>query len=141
MDKETQSRILEFLLTYGWAIIVVFVALGALIFFGLLPTETLTGSSCMISPDIGCLDHSISKDGNITLVLRNDFDKDLTNVNLEVGNCTKTFGTWKAGEILGGNFTEFINCSSRTAFYREDITLTYNCNGCTATGQLKGFVG
>lgn len=137
MDRETQSRLIEFLLTYGWAVLVLFFALGALIFFGLFPRGM---SYCDIDPRIECIKWSITSDGNITLILRNKFGKDLTNVGIRIGNCSKSFDIWKAGTILGGNFTKLTECSEGIGYYKEPINITYKLDQYTATGELTGII-
>ncbi|MBW2981095.1 hypothetical protein KY360_06795 [Candidatus Woesearchaeota archaeon] len=141
MDRETQSRLIEFLLTYGWAVLVVFVALGALIFFGLFPKGTLIGPSCSIDSRIGCHKLDVTHDGNITLVLENNFGNDLTNVKLTIGNCSKSFSAWKSGTVLGGNFTKLIGCDVEKGVYKEELKVTYNCNECVSSGDLSKIVG
>lgn len=138
MDRETQSRVMEFLLTYGWAVLVIFVALGALIFFGLFPAGV---STCNIDPRIGCHKSTVTSDGNVTLVLENQFGNDLTNVKLSLGNCSKSFETWKAGTVLGGNFTKLTGCDVDVGVYQEEINITYNCNNCVSSGGLSKLVG
>jgi hypothetical protein len=137
MDRETQSRLIEFLLTYGWALIVLLFAAGILIFFGLFPGGA---SFCDIDPNIECLKWSITSDGNITLIMKNNFDQDLREVKLCVGNCTKTFGTWKKGTILGGNFTKLTGCAVKGTVFNERINLTYKLDTYTARGQITGVV-
>jgi len=52
---------MEFLLTYGWAILVVIVAIAALAFFGGLNPDRYLPDSCIIdAPGLSCRDHSIS---------------------------------------------------------------------------------
>lgn len=138
MDRETQTRLIEFLLTYGWAVLVLFVALGALILFGLFPRGI---SSCNIDPRIGCSELTITPDGNITLVLQNNFGNDLTNVHLTIGNCSKSFDTWKAGTTLGGNFTKLNGCAVKVGYYKEELKITYTCNECVSSGDLSKVVG
>jgi hypothetical protein len=137
MDRETQSRLIEFLLTYGWALIVLLFAAGILIFFGLFPGGT---SFCNIDPNIECIRWSVTSDGNITFVMRNNFDKNLTNIKLSVGNCSKTFDTWGSGAILGGNFTKLTRCPVKGTIFNEKVNLTYKLDTYTATGQLSGVV-
>ncbi|MBW2983482.1 hypothetical protein KY361_00020 [Candidatus Woesearchaeota archaeon] len=138
MDRETQTRLIEFLLTYGWAVLVLFVALGALIFFGLFPRGM---PSCDIDPRIDCHTLTVTPDGNITLMLKNNFGNDLTNVRLTLRNCSKSFDTWKAGTTLGGNFTKLVGCTVEGELYKEEIEITYTCNECVSSGDLSKIVG
>ncbi|MFC1704807.1 hypothetical protein ACFLZ6_00590 [Nanoarchaeota archaeon] len=141
MDRETQSRLIEFLLTYGWAVLVVFVAFGVLIFFGLFPSGSLKGSSCDAGPNIRCSELSITGDGNITLTLKNEFGKDLNDVIVQVGNCSKTFPVWQDDTILDGNSTTLTGCSVGLGFFKDEIKVTYKSDECIAAGEISGVIG
>ena len=53
---------LEFIMTYGWAILVVLVAIGALSYFGVLNPGRFLPSRCTLPAGIGCLDFE-ARDG------------------------------------------------------------------------------
>ncbi|MBN2141760.1 hypothetical protein JW711_00370 [Candidatus Woesearchaeota archaeon] len=62
MDKRAQAA-LEFLTTYGWAILVILVMIGALVYFGLLnPTKALP-NRCEATAGFACKDFQITEDG------------------------------------------------------------------------------
>ena len=52
MYKKAQAA-MEFLMTYGWAILVVLVAIGALAYFGVLSPDTFLPEKCVISSGSG----------------------------------------------------------------------------------------
>ena len=64
---------MEFLMTYGWAILVVLVAIGALAYFGVLSPDKLLPEKCMISSGSGlfCDKFSITAATSITLKAKN----------------------------------------------------------------------
>ena len=62
MDKRAQAA-MEFLMTYGWAILVVLVAIGALAYFGVLSPEKFLPSSCSLPSGLGCIDHKATATG------------------------------------------------------------------------------
>jgi uncharacterized protein (UPF0333 family) len=45
---------LEFMMTYGWAILVVLAAIGALSYFGVFNTSRFTPDTCVASSGFGC---------------------------------------------------------------------------------------
>ena len=59
MKKRGQAA-MEFLMTYGWAILVVLIAIAALAFFGVLNPGRFLPSSCTITPGISCEDFIVS---------------------------------------------------------------------------------
>ncbi len=67
---------MEFLMTYGWAILVVLVVIGALAYFGVLSPSTLLPEKCTFPVSLTCSDHSVSATG-ITLVLLNGAGRDM----------------------------------------------------------------
>ena len=54
MERKAQAA-LEFLMTYGWAILVVLAAIGALAYFGVLNPSNLLPDKCTASPGTGCI--------------------------------------------------------------------------------------
>ncbi len=51
---------MEFLMTYGWAILVVLVIIGALAFFGVLSPDSLMPEKCSMPLQLGCKDFSVT---------------------------------------------------------------------------------
>ncbi len=82
VNKKGQAA-MEFLMTYGWAILVVLIAIGALAYFGVLNPGRYLPSSCTISNQIGCNEFKVTGGAAantvaITLVLQNGRGTDLT---------------------------------------------------------------
>ena len=68
-DAKAQAA-LEFLMTYGWAILVVIVAVGALAYFGVLSPDALFPNKCVLPPGISCLDYRVES-YRVILVIQN----------------------------------------------------------------------
>lgn len=80
MDRKAQSA-LEYLMTYGWALVVIAIIIAALVF---LLGQSSTAQNCTMSPaagGIGYVDHTVDADGNLTIRLRNDTGKTIQDVN------------------------------------------------------------
>jgi len=63
-------------MTYGWAILVVLIAIGALAYFGVLNPARFLPNSCTLFPGLACTDFRVDEDGgdpfgSITLIIRN----------------------------------------------------------------------
>ena len=56
--KKAQAA-MEFLMTYGWAILVVLAAIAALAYFGVLSPEKLLPEKCTLEPGITCLGNKV----------------------------------------------------------------------------------
>ena len=119
---------MEFLMTYGWAILVVLVAIGALAYFGVLNPSKFLPSSCTIGPGMGCDDFKVTAN-TVQLLLRNGMGDDLNSVQVSVAGCTDSAeasgdDNWVDGSVLGGS---------------DGITLTSCSNGAVAS-RFKGDV-
>ena len=67
---------MEFLMTYGWAILVVLIVIGALAYFGVLSPSTLLPEKCTFPVSLTCTDHQVLP-GSITLILQNGAGRDI----------------------------------------------------------------
>jgi hypothetical protein len=93
MGKKSQAA-MEFLMTYGWAILVVLVAVGALSYFGVLSPDKFLPSRCSLPAGISCNDHkAVASDSEIRVVLRNGLGFDTTGVTAAVSGCTTSSST------------------------------------------------
>ena len=68
---------MEFLMTYGWAILVVLIVIGALAYFGVLSPSTLLPEKCTFPVSLSCLDHSVTQT-YIAVSLQNGAGRDIT---------------------------------------------------------------
>jgi uncharacterized protein (UPF0333 family) len=90
MRHKKGQAAMEFLMTYGWAILVVLVVIGALAYFGVLNPQQFLPKKCQFAAGFVCVDHIITQDadeGNI-LVLSNTIGDDIriTTLNFTADN-------------------------------------------------------
>lgn len=69
MYKKSQAG-MEFLMTYGWAILVVIIAIIALAYFGVFSLNGSLSERCLTAPGIKCLAHK-AQATKVTLDLQN----------------------------------------------------------------------
>jgi len=115
---------MEFLMTYGWAILVVLAAIAALAYFGVLSPERLLPEKCTIAPGIACVSSKVEST-QTTLVLSNGLGRTITITSLSVGNCS---GTFTQDMMSGSDFTFLITgCSNGVTKdrFKGDITVGY----------------
>lgn len=107
INRKSQAA-LEFLMTYGWAILVVLVAVGALAYFGVLSPDKFLPSKCVLQPGIGCLDFRVTA-GQISVVIQNSLGFDMSAITVRAQDC----GTDSAPATLpnGEKQTYEITCS------------------------------
>ena len=132
---------MEFLMTYGWAILVVLVAIGALAYFGVLSPQRFLPSSCQFQSGLGCDSFKVATNG-VRIVLRNGLGQDLTNVTLGVTGC----GTATLVPSLtdGSQTNQVVSCTLTSGNrFKETLWAYYiDPNGITHnnTGQIVARV-
>jgi len=65
---------LDFLVTYAWAFLVILIAIGALMYFGVLGPNKLISTKCQFSTGITCMDYGYNE-GVLEAVIVNNFDR------------------------------------------------------------------
>ncbi|RLE46547.1 hypothetical protein DRJ25_04020 [Candidatus Woesearchaeota archaeon] len=86
MDRKAQAA-MEFLMTYGWAILVVLAAIGALAYFGVLSPDMFVPEKCTMTAGIGCEGFKVTP--TLTqLVLRNSIGRNVEIYEVHVGSCS-----------------------------------------------------
>lgn len=104
--KKAQAA-MEFLMTYGWMLLVVLTVIGTLAYFG-ISRMNIVPTACILEPGIACIDHRITPD-EISIALLNGIS-DFEVVSVEIGNCYKQF----SGVVISSGKSEVItldNCS------------------------------
>ena len=111
-QKKAQGA-LEFLMTYGWAFLVILIMIGALAYFGVLSPTKFLPERCTFGSQFICKDYVITSDGSsgeVTAKLQNNLGQAiwiLTNTtnatsNDGFGECTMTIyadgGTLEIGD-------------------------------------------
>ena len=129
---------MEFLMTYGWAILVVILAIAALAYFGVLNPGRFLPNSCVIGPGFSCSDFKVNKT-DIILTLSNGAGDDLSKVWVGINSCSTndpgangddgwvdgtTLATGVPGFVGGINIRGCNNGASGSKF-KQDITFSY----------------
>ena len=140
--KKAQAA-MEFLMTYGWAILVVLLAIAALAYFGVLNPGKYLPSSCTLPPGLGCTDFKVDADG-VTLVIQNGMGLDLKNMSISVCGGLAEEGSTPGDVTLtdGEEDTFVITCIPpiTDSKFKEDITITYTSESGldhTMTGSIS----
>ena len=122
-QRKSQAA-MEFLMTYGWAILVVLAAIAALAYFGVLSPEKFLPEKCILAPGLACVQHKIDPTST-TMIISNGFGRTIRVTDLQVGSCTGTFDkTMPSGNEETFTMTGCSNGVSKDVF-KGDITLTY----------------
>ena len=83
-DKKAQSSI-EFLFTYGWAILAITLTISTLAYFNLFSAERFVSPYCDLGSQFQCIEYAIYDNGSIVLFIRNNHrvDIELNNLTLD----------------------------------------------------------
>ena len=136
MNRKSQAA-MEFLMTYGWAILVVLAAIAALAYFGVLSPEKFLPEKCILAPGLACVQHKVTPT-DTTLIISNGFGRTIMVTNLQVGSCSGVFDK----KIISGAEDTFTltGCSNGASkeVFKGDITLTYVDTSYNVTKTVYG---
>ncbi len=123
--KKAQAA-MEFLMTYGWAILVVLIAIGALAYFGVLNPDKFLPEKCVLSTGSGlyCDDYSASA-GTVTLRIKN-----ILNEQVAVANVTIT--------ATGETCTSYTTSTNIPADDTRDFPIA--CSTVVSGDKVKGDI-
>ncbi len=82
-SKKKAQAALEFLVTYGWAIGVIIIIVGALTYFGVFDLNKYVRDYCTFGPQLECLDYEISSN-SVGFYVKNNFGFPIQIINYTV---------------------------------------------------------
>ena len=123
--KKAQAA-LEFMATYGWAILVLIISISVLAMSGILSPDKFMQGSCFVVAGIGCDDFKVSSDGSAIIMLRNNLGLSMYDVIVDIKgiqgsdscsgymrfeeNCTYSWPSGTFNDLTsGGRFSETLN--------------------------------
>lgn len=126
MFRKAQAA-MEFLMTYGWAILVVLAAIGALAYFGVLSPDRFLPEKCTLPSGVACLDFTYSGSA-IVMSIQNGAGFDMTGVTVGVNGagCANATTTGPTTLTNGqqGTFTT-VACTPASGKFKGDVNLVY----------------
>ena len=131
--QRSAQAAMEFLMVYGWAILVVTGVIVALAYFGVMSPAKFFPESCTLSSTsgVGCMDFKVTQT-TAHFLLANGGGRDITVNNITLEACSETFDkNFIDGQSYLFNLT---GCSfdSKGSNVKLDLLLSY-------TDQLSGF--
>jgi len=128
-NKNAQAA-LEFLVTYGWAILSVLVVVSALAYFGIFNTSKYVNDVCEFGDQMNCEDYIIFTNATLEFKLRNNLGVaiDITDVSIKSGygavSCDPATSVVPNSVIQpGSTFIVACRITSRTLSTSEKITV------------------
>lgn len=154
-NKRGQAA-MEFLMTYGWAILVVLAAIGALAYFGVLSPDNFLPDKCTISPQFYCSEWRVSTDGTVLMEIQNNVGRTvngsvtLTDAPEGCGTpgATETFAATQNGDFLNGSTSDSqitLDCAASPAFQAGDkaefeFTISYEADNSNIPRAATGSI-
>ena len=139
IEKKSQAA-LEFIMTYGWAILVVLVAIGALAFFGVLNPDRFLPAKCTLQAGIACLDHKATAT-TLQVNIQNSLGRDITVNRLTANQCTEIAAPSPATLSNGGTASyTFSTCTNPGTKYSGQLNITYTPIGLTIIHTNQGDI-
>jgi len=100
---------MEFLMTYGWALLVVLIAIAALAFFGVLNPSRFLPSTCTLAPGFSCVDYAARATGTaVQLILQNGLGDNINSVILYLASIQGA-GTGCTGSVTFAGVTSIVD--------------------------------
>ena len=138
MQKKSQAA-LEFIMTYGWAILVVLVAIGALAYFGVLSPDKFLPAKCTLQSGIACVDHKATAT-TLAIVVRNSLGYDVTVDSVKAQQCTAlgSQGTLVNGASTPTQYT--LTCVNSGSKYNGNVNITFTNTDTSVQHTNQGQV-
>ncbi|MDP2926089.1 MAG: hypothetical protein Q8N99_06965 [Nanoarchaeota archaeon] len=146
MNKRGQAA-MEFLMTYGWAILAAVIAIGVLAYFGVFsPGKYVTGNVVVNPPfyiSAANAKASYGLDGGVQLAIKNNGGEDYNIYSVSISNCG-AYSTLTPA-VADSTTTIEVDCDAGTDLtagknIKGDITITYQKIGIsvdlTSTGTI-----
>jgi len=136
---------MEFLMTYGWAILAAIIAIGVLAYFGVFNPGTFISNSVTVNAPFGTTQELSINSANVAFVLRNGGGDSATIINISVTGC----GTNSTVPNMADGSTQLVDvvCSPAlvsTDKFRGTITINYRTGeellDLRSTGVILGRV-
>lgn len=126
MVKKGQAA-MEFLMTYGWAILAAVIVIGVLASFGVFSPSKYVPTSCVLSAPFGCDKNQVAATTTtVSLVVRNGGGESMDISDVTISGC----GSDTTGYTLADQGTQLIavTCGSALASgskFTGDLKVTY----------------
>ncbi len=121
---------LDFLMTYGWALLIVALAIGAIYSLGVFDLGTFTGNRATGFAQMGVSGWSLSPSGTLTIKFRNNAGTDVNITRVNATYSTRALSNSTAVPMLTGEESAIISIagfgnSASGAGYSMKITVEY----------------
>lgn len=144
--KNKGQAAMEFMMIYGWAIMIVMLAIGALFYFDIGNLDSKMPEQANFPPPFKVIDKAASDNGDITILLRNNLDAQIEILDegyMGTGGCSNITDFGSAPYIVNPyeEFKLVYTCpeaiENRITSY---LSFSYNITESESTYSTTGFV-
>jgi len=129
--KSKAQSAMEYLMTYGWAILIIAVVLGALFSLGVFNSSSLIGTSCVALSGYYCANPVLSSTGTLTLTIGQATGTTYSSVTAYIVPSGSTFSTADANVIVGS-----LNSGQTATVTINNVLPNPSSLGTAFTGQV-----
>jgi len=131
---------MEFLMTYGWAILAAVIVIAVLASFGVFSPSTYVPNQCTLTAPLGCNAGTADATG-VSLEIRNGAGEDLSISAITVGGCAGTVSPALPATLGDTDLQVYrIPCALTAGKFQGDITVTYTKTGSTLEQTASGKI-
>ncbi|MEM3827532.1 MAG: hypothetical protein QXR58_02950 [Candidatus Micrarchaeaceae archaeon] len=141
MNKIKAQSAMEYLMTYGWAILIIAVVLGALFSLGVFNSSSLIGTSCVALSGYYCANPVLSTTGTLTLTVGQATGTTYTSATVYIVPSGQTFNSVDpANYVIPGGLstgqTVPVTITMPTSSAYTGFPSSYSTVGTTFTGYV-----
>ena len=136
MMKKGQAA-MEFLMTYGWAILAAVIVIGVLAYFGVFSPSTYVPNQCILSAPFGC-NAGVADTAGVTIELRNGGGETYNMTEVDISGCNSTY----VGSVASDSLTTVVvSCVLPVdTKFKGDIGISYRKVGSNLTLTSSGTI-
>ncbi len=107
MTKMRAQAAMEYLMTYGWALLILVTVIGVLFSMGVFNPQNYMSEECSFQPSLPCRGTALTQTGELTIIVVNGLGYDLENAQMNVDGKESGVSNLNKGEE--GTFTIELN--------------------------------
>lgn len=137
MRKKKAQAAMEFIMTYGWAILAVTVVIGALVYFGIFSPAKFLPETCSFPSELTCVGKALvtadAAAGTMTFVLSNNVGNDIKILPADISAAGDCVSDPLTPATVDGGAVEVTVANAKTA------KIVVTC-GAVTEGRMKSTV-
>jgi|TARA_B100001964_G_C14252656_1_gene610699 hypothetical protein len=122
--KNKSKEAINFLMTYGWVIMVFLIALATLDYFSIIDITRIFPEKCILSHKITCIDYE-AKASEIKLVINNGIKSSIIVDSINVAGCSGEFSTPMSSDETSTFVITGCDNGKKNDLIKGEITLKY----------------